>query len=116
MQGVSAQPRQFGYPVVDVDAVRIKLLALQYGIEHTEIRGGIGTATAHPGEGNMDAQEMREKLGKIANCLRQELDHARSANVYNVKPEIQEYYKGRVEAYREALGDTGLAVRRNCCN
>jgi len=57
----------------------------------------------------MTAQEMQEKLDKIANCLRQELDHARSANVYNVKPEIQEYYKGRVEAYREALGLLELA-------
>jgi hypothetical protein len=57
----------------------------------------------------MTEQEMTDKLGKIANCLRQELDYARSANVRNVKPEVQEYYKGKAEAYREALGLLELA-------
>jgi hypothetical protein len=57
----------------------------------------------------MTEQEMTDKLTKIANCLRQELDHARSANVRNVKPEVQEYYKGKAEAYREALGLLELA-------
>lgn len=57
----------------------------------------------------MTAEEMQAKLDKIANYLRQELDHARSANVRNVKPEVQEYYKGKAEAYREALGLLELA-------
>src|SRR3984957_13938127 len=46
--GCERQAGEVGHPAGYIVAAGIELLALKYGVEHTEIRGGVGAAARDP--------------------------------------------------------------------